>query len=330
MNRRDAAKSLLALGAAPLACFAQQPGRTYRIGVLLSGPELAMRRYLDALRERLAQHGFVEGRNLRITSGVAYDSPSESFEAARTLLATAPDALFTFGATQTQAAQRLKSSTPIVFTFVGDPVAYGLVKEFRRPGGNTTGASMQELEIALKRLELLREVLPRAKRVGLVGHLLKSSHVFAYLAIFRAAAAKLGFELLEEPGVESRGIVPAMERAAGRGAEAFYIFQTLAIAGFRFGGEDVIKFANQRRIPAIFQESELVEMGGLLSYGPRLVDEVRRSADLLVRVLKGAKVGELAVDQTSRFELAVNLKTARAIGLTSLQSVMLRADRVIE
>jgi putative ABC transport system substrate-binding protein len=120
-----------------------------------------------------------------------------------------------------------------------------------------------------------------------------------------------------------------MDRAARRGAEAFYIFHPLATRGLEWGGEDVVKFANERRIPAIFQESELVEMGGLLSYGPSLVDEVRRSADQLARVLKGAKAGELAVDQASRFELAVNLKTAKALGLTIPPSVLARADKVI-
>jgi putative ABC transport system substrate-binding protein len=315
-------------------CLAQQPGRNYRIGVLLSGPEPHMRRYLDALRERLALHGFVEGRNLRITWVAAGDTQNEAFEGARTLLASAPDAFFTFGAAQTLGAQRLKAGAPIIFTFVGDPVAYGIVKEIRRPGGNTTGASMRERETTTKRLELLRDLLPRAKRIGLVGYFLYTSRDIAYLAnepALRAAAASLGFELIEEPGAtQAEGIVPAMERAARRGAEAFYIFQPLVIRRFDWGGEEVIKFANERRIPAIFQELEMVEMGGLLSYGPSLVDEVRRSADQLVRVLNGAKAGELAVDQASRFELTVNLKTARAIGLTSLHAVMPRADRVIE
>ena len=116
MNRRDAALSLLALGTAPLVCLAQQPGRDYRIGVLLSGPEPAMRRYLDALRERLAEHGFVEGRNLRITLQVAAESQDQQIEAARTLLASAPDVFFTFAAPQTLAVQRLKPQAPIVFT----------------------------------------------------------------------------------------------------------------------------------------------------------------------------------------------------------------------
>jgi len=334
MNRRDVALSLLALGAAPLVCLAQQPGRDYRIGVLLSGPEPQMRRYLDALRERLAQHGFAEGRNLRITWVVNYDFQEQTIEAARTLLASVPDAFFTFTPAQTLGVHRLKAQTPIVFTFVGDPVAYGIVKDIRRPGGNTTGASMRERETTTKRLELLRDLLPRAKRVGLVGYFLYTARDVAYLAnesALRAAASSLGFELIEEPGAtQGLGIIPAMERAARRGAEAFYVFHPLATQGFQWGGEDVVKFANQRRIPAIFQESELVEMGGLLSYGPSLVDEVRRSADQLARVLKGAKAGELAVDQASRFELIVNLKTARAIGLTTLHSVMPRADRLIE
>jgi putative ABC transport system substrate-binding protein len=293
-----------------------------------------MRRYLDALRERLAEHGFVAGRNLRILLGVATDAQNESFEGARTLLASTPDALFTFGAGQTLGAQRHKSRTPIVFTFVGDPVAYGIVKEIRHPGGNATGASMRERETTTKRLELLRDLLPRAKRIGLVGYFIYTSRDVAYLAnesALRAAAVSLGFELLEEPGAtQGEGIIPAMERAARRGAEAFYIFQRFATRGFDWGGEDIVKFANQRRIPAIFPESEFVEMGGLLSYGPSLVDEVRRSADQLARVLKGAEAGELAVDQASRLELVVNLKTARAIGLTSLQTVMPRVDRVIE
>lgn len=334
MKRRDAAIALLALGGSPLVCLAQQPGRTYRIGVVLSGPEAAMQRYLVALRERMAQHGFVEGRNLRISLGVTPPIEDQQLEAARMLLASKPDALFTFDAPQTLGVQRLKTQIPIVFTFVGDPVAYGIVKQLRHPGGNTTGASMQERETKIKRLELLRDLLPGAKRVGVVGYFMRSSRDVAFQAnepAFRSAAASLGFELLDEPGwSHTEGITGAMDRAARRGAEAFYIFHSLSIQGLEWGGQDVVRFANERRIPAIFQESELVEMGGLLSYGPSLVDEVRRSADQLVRVLKGAKAGELAIDQATRFEIAVNVKSAKALGLALPASVLQRADRVVQ
>ncbi len=321
-----------ALLAAP-RLLAQQRGRSYRVGVILSGPESAMQRYLNELRTRLARHGFDEGRNLEVILRRGTYSPDADQEIMRALLASTPDALFTFTTFFTRIAQSLNSQVPIVFTFVGDAVAYGLVNEIRRPGGNTTGASTQQREVKLKRLEILRELLPDARRVAIVGYFEGTSDLLfnTHEAALHQAATRLGFELLMEPGwrLKAGGFVPALQRAVDRGAEAFYLFHPLAVSGFIFGGEDVIKFANERRMPTIFEDSELVEMGGMLSYGTSLVDEVRRSADQLARVLNGASAGELPVDMASRFELGVNMRTARALGIAIPQSILLRADPVI-
>jgi putative tryptophan/tyrosine transport system substrate-binding protein len=324
-----AAGSLLA--APPL--LAQRPGRNYRIGVFFSGREPVMRRYLDELRTRLARHGFDEGRNLQVDLARATYNPDADRQTVRKLLDSSPDALFTFTTFHTLTAQSLKSPVPIVFTFVGDAVAYGLVKEVHRPGGNTTGASTQQREIKRKRLEFLRELLPHAKNVGVVGYFGETDLLFnVNEAALRMAAGTLGFTLLTEPGWRQNagGFIPAMRKAADLGAEAFYIFHPLAVSGFIFGGEDVIKFAHERRIPAIFEDSEPVELGGLMSYGTSLVDEVRRSADQLARVLKGANPAELPVDLAARFELVVNLKTAKALDITIPRAILLRADRVVE
>jgi putative ABC transport system substrate-binding protein len=332
MKRRDVLAAVLALGVQPAS--AQEPGRTYRVGLFISGPEPAMRGYLDAIRERLAQHGFVEGRNLQAAwKATANFNPVTDLEQARTLLASKPDAMLTFGTGVTRVVQQATQSVPIVFTFVGDAVAYGVVKEERRPGGNTTGVSMLQRDTNVKRLELLRELLPHAKRVAVVGYF-GGGVDFAFHANephLRQAAERLGFELIMEPGwSEVGGFVPAMKQAAARGAEAIFVLHPLAILGYRFGGEDVVRAASEQRIPTVFFESELVAMGGLISYGASLVEEARRAADQLARVLKGAKAGELAVDQASRFELVVNMKTAKALGLTVPQSILIRADRVIE
>lgn len=248
----------------------------------------------------------------------------------REMVAAKPDAIFTCKVGPTEAAQAATKSVPIVFVWVDDPVATGLVKSYARPGGNVTGVTNRFGELLVKRLELARELVPRAKRVAIVGGTLDmQGKAFEAIApALRKAAAHLGVELLEIP---ARGIGigdDAIARAKKAGAEVllpFAVFSDQLVAG-----EQVVQFANHLRIPTIFADAEMAERGGLISYGTSLVDDVRRGADQLARVLKGAKPAELPVDQAARFELVVNLKTAKDIGIKIPQSVLVRADRVIE
>jgi putative ABC transport system substrate-binding protein len=319
---------LLAAGAmlaAPLA-HAQKAGRKYRVGVLLaSGPR--MERYRAALVERLAGHGFVEGRNLEIDARGASGNFSDDREYVRRMVAAGADAILAFSTRATEAAIAASKSVPIVFVWVPDPVVAGIVKSYARPGGNTSGVSNRLGELLHKRLELARELLPRAKRVAVVG--VSFTDEFAALAPeLRKTAARLGIDLLEFVTADRIGWDATINSARGFGAEVLVPFASFADSPVT--GELIVEAANRQRIPVIFADAEMVERGGLISWGTSLVDDVRRAADLLARVLKGTKPADLPVDQASRFEMVVNLKTAKAIGLAVPRSVLLRADRVIE
>jgi len=324
MRRREAIAVLLALGAgAPLGLRAQQPVRRYRVGVLLPLAEGAALR-LSAIREHLAAQGFVEGRNLALDVRYA----RTDVDAARDLVALKPDAILAVAAAAAQAAQVETKSVPIVFAWVPDPVLSGLVKDYARPGGNITGVTNRYYELAVKRLELLRDLLPAAKRVAVAGGLFDPASQTA-LRFARQAAQRLGFELI----VRSRtdwDWMNDVQAAAAAGAQAMFVLNSYAIRGDRFEAANGIRAAAQARMPAVFADTETVEMGALMSYATNLNDDLKRAIDLMVQVLKGRRPSEIPVEQASRFELAVNLKTAKALGLKIPQSILLRADRVIE
>lgn len=313
-----------ALLAGPLA-RAQQPGRTYRIGVLFVGGAAATEKYRSALRDRLASQGFVEGRNLEIDARGAAGVFHEDRDTARVLAAARPDAMFTCQVGVTEAVLAVTKLVPIVFVWVADPVDSGLVKSYARPGGNVTGVTNRFGELLVKRLELALELVPSAKRVAVAGGALTMQRYERVAAALRKAAARLGVELLESDRSDFDGAISAARK---NGAEA--ILPAGSLGEQPVTGELVVRLTNQLRIPTIFADADSVERGGLVSLGTNLVDDVRRGADLLARVLKGAKPADLPIDQGARFELVVNLKTAEALGIKVPQSVLLRADRVIE
>jgi ABC-type uncharacterized transport system substrate-binding protein len=323
-----ATSAVLAAGRA----MAQQSGRRYRVGVLLGGGPEAMERYLSALSERLAALGFVRGRNLQIdvspTGSITGIGEQDALYAVRKLLERHPDALFTCLTLGTRAAQEATQTVPIVFTWVPDPVAAGLVQSYAHPGGNITGVSNHVVELLIKRFELARELVPGIKRVAVAGWgTLGGASYEIYVRPLRSAAARAGIELLE---VVERPWVELIDQAANQGAGAFIPVTVFAAEGNRFTGELVIEKARAHRLPVIFAGAEMVEAGGLISYGTNIVDDLRRGASLLAQVLGGAKPADIPVDQTARFELAVNLSAAKAIGLKIPQSIMLRADHVFE
>ncbi len=327
VGRRQFLIATGALLAAPRTGRAQQPGRTYRLVALFGGGTDGIQLYRSALSERLSTHGFVEGRNLRIDHRAGHFAYAGGGDPRSELLAMKPDALFTLLPNATQAAQTVTRTVPIVFAWVADPVALGIVQSYANPGGNITGVTNRFGVLLVKRLELAHDLLPGVKRVAAIGY--ESSPYTLFSPPLRRAAAQLGIDLIEVD-VSSRGWDYGVERAALRGAEVIVPVIRFTEAGRRGDGKLVVRAAAKRRIPVIFAGAEMVEAGGLMSYGTNLVDEVRRGADLLARVLKGEKPANLPVDQAARFELVVNLKTAKAIGITIPQSIMLRADRVIE
>jgi len=317
------AGALLAAGRAA----AQAPGRGYRVGVLWSSGALASPDYRSAFVSQLASHGFVEGRNLRVDSRSALDW-SADVQSVKELVALKADAIVALTTSVTLAAQAATKTVPIVFAWVADPVLSGIVKDYARPGGNTTGVTNRFFELTIKRIELLRELMPSAKRIAAVGFL--GFPLFqAGMPRVRNAARQFGFELIETD-VGGPFWTPAIESAIKAGAEAVLPIIGFAVAGQRTSGEQVVQLALQKRVPMVFADAEMVELGGLMSYGTHPGNDLRRAADLVAKVLDGRNPSELPVDQASRFELVLNLKTARAIGLTIPQSILLRADRVIE
>jgi putative tryptophan/tyrosine transport system substrate-binding protein len=323
---RPARRRLLLAAPALLSAqllHAQQPSRRYRIGVLLP-VDTSAANHLPVIRERLATQGFAEGRNLEIDVRYARTNP----DAAQELLAKKPDALLASTDDAVQAAQLATKSTPIVFAWVADPVLSGFVKTYARPGGNTTGIANRYYELTAKRVELLHELLPGARRVGMLGRL-HDPVGKAALRSAQEAAKRLKIELINLADVGWDWAL-AIERLAASKAQAVCISANHAMIGDRFTAENMIRALAQARIPAVFAETETVELGGLMSYATSQHDELRRAADLLAKILRGDKPSDTPVEQAARFELAVNLKTARALGLKVPQSILLRADKVIE
>lgn len=306
----------------------QQPGRTYRVGFLPPLAGLGAQPYVTALREELAKHGFVAGRNLTID--VRYQAgfgAVPAMAAARELLALKPDVLLTLGTSLTRAAATASDAVPIVFSWVADPLSIGIVSDLARPRGNVTGVTDRNLEMTIKRLELLRALLPSAKRVAMVAGYFDSL-LDRMLQNALGAADKLGFHLVKLEAGTAWAHVP--QSAIDAGAQAASLMTPFAYFGMRHAAQEIVRHSTERRFPLVFANVETVEAGGLASYATRLEDNLRRGANLVARVLRGDKPGDLPIDQAARFELAINQKTAQAIGLKIPQSLLLRADRVIE
>lgn len=306
----------------------QKAAPQYRIVVLLSVPQAYNAPYRAALKERLAARGFVEGANLTVEAATSSQGFDFDRERIAKLLVPKPDAIFAMTAGLTRAALAASPSAPVVFTWVADPVRSGLVKDYARPGGRVTGVSSRFDEVAIKRLQLLRELLPAAKRVTVSGQMYLPE-VAAAAAQLRDVSNALGFTL-REANTGASAEVSAIEEAIKAGGQALLPLKVYSAIGQRISGEQVVALTLRLRIPAIFAESELVEAGGLMSYGTNLLDDVRHAADLLAQVLRGRNPAEIPVNQASHFELVVNLRSAHAIGIRVPNSVLLRADRVIE
>ena len=322
VNRRKFLWAAGGLLAAP--AVAQQSSRVYTVGVLFGGGAESMGTYRAALVEQLAGHGFVEHRNLRVEA-LAGQFGSPFATRVNELVDLKPDAFLTCTTSGTQTAQAVAGTIPIVFAWVADPVASKFVQSYARPGGNITGVTNRFGELLVKRLELARELVPEAKRVAVAG---VDSGFYAVLAPpLRRAAGQLGVELIELPALDWEASV---EHAKAAGSAVVITFAHFSAGGQQIVGKTAIKAGLQQRIPVIFAGAEMVEAGGLISYGTNLVNDIRRATDILARVLKGADPATIPVDQAARFELVVNLKTAKAIGLAIPPSVVLRADRVIE
>jgi ABC-type uncharacterized transport system substrate-binding protein len=324
MKRREFI-TLLAGAAAvawPLAARAQQPAMPV-IGFLGSATPSAWSHWVAAFVQRLRELGWIEGRTVAIEYRWAEGRDERATEIAAELVRLKVDVIVTGGATIS--AKQATSGIPIVFALAGDPVGSGLVASLARPGGNVTGLSVQATDLAGKRLEFLRELVPGLRRlaimvnVGYPGTMLEMDEV-------QAAARTLGLEVAKLEIRRADDIASAFEALKGR-TEALYVPAEPLVNSNRIR---INTLALGARLPTMFGFREYVEAGGLMSYGPNIPHLFRRAADYVDKILRGAKPGELPVEQPTKFELVINLTTAKALGLTVPESFLLRADEVIE
>jgi len=310
---------------APLAAFAQQKGKVWRIGFLgtVSASGFGFAGRIEALRAGLRELGYVEGKNLVIEFRWAEDKYDRLPELAAELVRLKVDVIVTHG-TGTAAAKSVTTTLPIVMALSGDPVATGLVASLARPGGNVTGMTGINPEVAAKRLELLRDAFPRTRNVAVLLH--PDSADGRTFPAMEATAASLKLELHQ---FEVRGpgdIDSAFAAMAKRRVDAVVTID----GGFITANSGAIaNLAAKMRLPSVGL-SEFAEAGGLMAYGPNRREMFRRAAYFVDRILKGAKPADLPVEQPTRFETVLNLKTARALGIQFPQAVLARADRVIE
>jgi putative ABC transport system substrate-binding protein len=313
----------------PLTAGAQQPDRMRRIGVLLGGDENdpAAKARVSAFTQALADLGWTVGRNLRMDLRWAGGDINRIRASAKELVSLQPDIIVTMGSTAaTIAVQRETETIPIVFANVVDPVASGLVARLDRPSGNITGFATFEPMMEGKWLELLSEMTPGLKRAAIMFNP-DTSLLSTFVPSFETAARSLKIVPIIAPvhsDVEIETAIIALGREPGGG---LFVLPDGFIITHR---APVISAAARNNVPAVYMVSEFVRDGGLLSYGPDAVDISRRAATYVDRILRGAKPGDLPVQFPTKYEMVINLKTAKALGLTVPQSILLRADEVIE
>ncbi|MGD9922245.1 MAG: ABC transporter substrate-binding protein [Pseudorhodoplanes sp.] len=324
MLRRNFLGLVGAAFALPLAARAQS-GKSATIGFLGANTASIQQRYTAALVQRLGELGWIEGRNLRIEYRWAEGRYDRSPGLIAELVESKVDVIVTHAPPNVLAAKRVTSDIPIVFAAVGDPVGIGLVNSLARPGGNVTGLSLQSADLSGKRLQLVRELLPQARRLAVVGNASSSNNVMERGEIQKAAQS-LGFELVIPEIRTLQDIAPVMETLKER-ADALFV-QTDPLTNTN--RVQINALALGLRLPTNYGVREFAEAGGLMSYGPSFADLFRRSADFVDRILRGAKPGDIPVEQPTKFELIINLKTAKTLSLPIPPTLLARADEVIE
>jgi putative ABC transport system substrate-binding protein len=309
----------------PLAARAQQAGRLPTIGFLGAGSQASASQWTAAFMQRLRELGWIEGRTLAIQYRWA-EGRSERFpEIAAEFVRLKVDVIVTYGSPASVAAKETTAITPIVFCLVGDPVGIGLVTSLARPRGNISGLSNQFADLGPKKLEVFREVVPGLRRLAILINVANPSSVLE-LVDDQAAARTLGVEVVISEIRRAEDIAPAIDALKGQ-ADALYVASDALVMTNR---NRINTFALAARLPTMHGVREYVEAGGLMSYGPNYPDMFRRAGDYVDKILRGAKPGDLPVEQPTKFDLVINLTTAKALGLTIPESFLLRADEVIE
>jgi putative ABC transport system substrate-binding protein len=327
LNRRAFLSALpLAMLALPLAVGAQQAGKVYRIAFLGASSPALESGPIAAFRQGLRELGYIEGQNIAIEYRWAegqYDRyPAFVAEA----VALKVDVIVTEGTPAAIAARDGTRTVPIVMAVIGDPVAAGVVSSVARPGGNITGSSSMSPEIDAKRLELLKELVPGVSRIAVLWNPANPNNR-ARIPTMQAAAKSLRLTLELVGAGDSEQLEKGFGAIVSARSQALIMESDLALLARR---ERIVDFATKRRLPGLYAYREFVEAGGLASYAPSYPAMFRRAATYVDKILKGAKPADLPVEQPTRFELVINLKTAKALRLTIPQSVLGRADEVIQ
>jgi len=318
---------LLLVGQAAGIAVAQPSSKVPRIGYISPGASSNPLRVarLNAFRQGLREQGYVEGQNIVIESRWAQGSFDRYFELAAELARSNVDVLVTVGAAGSQAARRATKTTPIVMTVVNDPLGSGLVESLAHPGGNITGLSMMAPDLVGKQLQVLTEIVPKLSLVALLANP-GSPGTAPQLRVAETVAPTLGLRLLT---IEARTPQEIEHAFATMGKERVGALVVLSESVFTNQARQIADLAVKMRLPTIFGLKEHVDAGGLVVYGADPLDMERRAATFVAKILRGAKPADLPVEQPSKLELIINLKTARALGLTIPQSVLLRADQII-
>jgi ABC-type uncharacterized transport system substrate-binding protein len=328
MNRREFIAVLGGAAAWPLAARAQQPERMRRIGVLMpfAADDTEGQRRIAAFHQGLLQMGWTEGRNVRIDTRWGARNNNDARQYAAELITLAPEVILATGSATTGSLLQATSTVPIVFVTVVDPVGAGFVESLARPGGNATGFANFEYAISGKWLELLKEIAPRTTRAAVLRDPTIASGS-GQLGAIQSVAPSLGVELFPV-GVRDAGEIDRVIAAFARSSNCGLI--VAASPGAVIHSDLIITLAARYKLPAVYFQRLFVTGGGLISYGPDFVDQYRRAAGYVDRILKGEKPADLAVQAPIKYELAINLKTAKALDLDVPHSLLARADEVIE
>jgi len=304
---------------------AQQPKKVPRIGYLIAGTPSAQAPYIEAFRQGLRDLGYIEGQNIAIEYRYAQEKLDRQPALAAELVSLKVDVILTAGASGTRSAKEATNTIPIIMAQDPDPVGNGFVTSLARPGGNITGLSSLVAELGGKRLELLREVVPRLSRVAVLGTSTNPANA-QQLREAELAAGPIGVRLQFLDVLDPKDIETGFRAATKGRADAVLVFGGPFFIPQR---TKIAELAIKSRLPAIYNRSEFVEAGGLMTYGASIPDLYRRAATYVDKILKGTKPADLPVQQPIKFEFVINLKAAKQIGLTIPPNVLARADRVI-
>jgi putative ABC transport system substrate-binding protein len=325
MRRRDFISFLGGVAATwPFAAAAQQPGKLPTIGFLGSATPAAWAPWTAAFLQRLRELSWIEGRTIAIEYRWAEGSNERGAAIAAEFARRKVDVIVTTGSSALAVKEAI-STVPVVFALLADPIGSGYIARLARPGGNATGLSIQSLDTAAKRLELLREVVPDLRRLAILARLDNPSNVVEVGEV-EAAARTLGLDVTTLNVRRAEDIAPSIEALKGR-ADALHVVSDPLLLD---NGVRINALALGARLPTIYSYREALEGGGLMSYGPNFADLWRRAAELVDKILRGTKPADIPVEQPTKFDLVINRKTAQTLGLDVPTTLLARADEVIE